>query len=245
MSNTHMYKGSIANVSFHHDAGGYFYAFSKKISTQTYTEVFANIVLPTQLKQTAAIPRNAYISLGMGSPGQQGVDLGLVNTGNGWHPYYQDFEPQKDENGNPTSELYGARYSAFTAPSNATNAGIVIKPVNKHLVHMYIQFQDASGNNVGKTFDQDLIVQERSQFWDNYYRFASLIPSYGNVSNNSDETYMIGGKFTNIGIYNGSRYEPWGINTSLCTLAWAEEFPKAQLLNITANGEEFRIDHWA
>lgn len=233
MSNTHMYKGSSA--SFHEEgAGGYFYAFSKEISTKTYTEVFANIVLPTQLKVSAAIPRNAYISLGLQSKGSLGFDAGLCNKGKGWFPCYYDVLGKK-----------GEAFEAYTSPSNATNASIVVKPIDEKHVHMYIQFLDANGKNVGTTFDRTFDAAERTQGWCGYYRFASLIPSSGSVSNNSDETYMVGGKFTNSGIYNGSQYVPWGINTSLCQVAWTEEFPKAQVLNINNYGEEFRIDHWA
>ena len=67
-----------------------------------------------------------------------------------------------------------------------------------------------------------------------------------NTKGNANMSYhMYSGKFTGLGLYNGKIYEPWGIPTSRCEIAWAEDFPKAQLLDITTTGEEFRIDHWA
>lgn len=247
----HMYKGSSNNKVIFEDekAGGYYYAYSKELSTATYTEVFTNVVLPTRLKQTAAISRNAYIAFGIRCKEAFGVDMGLGNFGQGWFPCYYDCKPYAetiDENGKKKELHYSQYFKEFTAPSNATNAGIVIKPISNTKVHMYIQFQDANGKNVGQTFDRDLDVARRSG-WNRYYRFASLIPSDSSPSNDSDETYMLGGKFTNTGIYNGKTYVPWGItgSSSLCEVAWVETFPKAQLANITSSGEEFKIDHWA
>lgn len=235
----YMYKGSATNGLVFKDEkkGGYFYAYSNQLSTKTYTEVFANIVLPTQLKLTATMPRNAYLCLGIHGD-SKGVDIGLGNWGNGWCPFYQD---TKDFS-------YGQLFSDYVAPSNATNALIVAKPVSNSQVHLYVQFQDANGNNVGKTFDRTLTVGARSGAWNRYYRFASLVPRANNaVSNDSDETYMIGAKFTNSGIYNGSSYSRWGTtgSPSLCEVAWVEGFPKAKLVNNVATGEEVRIDHWA
>ena len=233
----HMYKGSASNtmVFDYEGKGGYYYAFSKELSTKTYTEVFANIVLPTRFNRTAAVPRNAYIAFGIRAKNGYGVDLGLANTGRGWYPCYFD-----------TLGIYDD-FPDYVAPSNATNAGIVVKPIDEKHVHMYIQFQDINGKNVGKTFDQTISVETRPGGWNRYYRFASMIVGENDPNNVSDETYMVGGKFTNMGIYNGNTYIPWGItgSSSLCEVAWSEEFPKAQVLNSTAHGEEFRIDHWA
>lgn len=235
----YMYKGSASNNLVFDDEkkGGYFYAYSTNLSTKTYTEVFANIVLPTKLKLTAAMPRNAYLCLGIHGD-SYGVDIGLGNQGNGWCPFYQDLKDLTK----------GGLFGDYVAPSTATNAIVVAKPVSSDFVHLYVQFQDANGRNVGKTFDSTLKVAERRNGWNRYYRFASLIPRDNNaVSNNSDETYMIGAKFTNTGIYNGSSYVRWGTtgSPSLCEVAWVELFPKAKLVNNTATGEEVRIDYWA
>lgn len=230
----HMYKGNSPSFT-EADAGGYYYAFTPSLPIQTYTEAYANIVLPTRLNVTAAIPRNAYISLGLTAEKENGFDAGLCNKGRGWFPCYYDVYERK-----------GGAYEAYISPSNATNAIVIVKPIDKTHVHMYVQFQDANGRNVGSTFDRTFDVKERTAGWRGYYRFASLIPSQKTASpDDSDETYMIGGKFTGLGLYNGKIYEPWGIPTSRCEIAWAEDFPKAQLLDITTTGEEFRIDHWA
>ena len=105
----HMYKGSSNNKVIFEDekAGGYYYAYSKELSTATYTEVFTNVVLPTRLKQTAAISRNAYIAFGIRCKEAFGVDMGLGNFGQGWFPCYYDCKPYAetiDENGKALGE---------------------------------------------------------------------------------------------------------------------------------------------
>lgn len=215
-----MIKGSYVFTP-EQDKGAHFYAFSS-MST-TYTEAFANIVLPTGFNN-ANNTRNAYLCLGIqGTLG--GIDLGLQNVGTGWRPYYYD-----------VAGKIGASYSAYTAPSSTTNAVIVVKPVNTTTVHMYIKYLDASGNQVGM-FDQDLPISSGNLTYSNgsiqcrYFRFASFVPN-ANASgdNRTDGSYMTGGKFTNCQLYNGSSYVSWGIKTARVVSAW-EVYP--DLIDLT------------
>lgn len=217
--------------------GAYYYVFSG-MST-LYSEAFANIKLPTQFNNANGT-RNGYISLGIyGS--KHGIDLGLRNTGNGWHPYSNDVIPGAND---------FRTYEAYGAPSNATNAIIVVKPVNTTTVHMYVQFLNSSGNNVGTPFDQDISVKSGNLTTSSgviscrYYRFASLVPR--DYDNQMDSSYMLGGQFTNLKLYNRNtkRYVDWGISTSTVTDAWKVS-PERMGLTYTATSDTFRIDHWS
>ena len=206
--------------------------------------------------------RNAYISLGIygsaispldGGPTAGGVDMGIGNTGDGWHPVMLDTIPyaKVGEQELTYGTHYGTEYAkahknepAYTAPSDATNAIIIVKPINESTVEMSVQFKRGN-TNVGNTFKKQLKVVTRTA-WNRYYRFASLVPLTRSMDL-SDSTYMLGTQFTNLGIHNGSAYERWGSvkESPLCVSAWAMHFPKCQLSKQSVLGEEIRIDHWA
>lgn len=225
------------------DVGAHYYAFSPV--TANYQEAFANIKLPTGFKNTPTTgsptnyTRNGYISLGI-QGSVRGIDLGLCRDSNTtWHPYYYD--------------IYGGTfkpYPAYAAPSNATNAIIVVKPVDTTHVKMYIQFTDASGANVGTAFDQAITVKSGNLTMSGgnvscrFYRFASLVPTVKNT-NNMDSTYMIGAQFTNLLMYNrqSKAYESWGMGTSLVQNAWKIYAPRMGLA-YSGNTDTFDIDHW-
>lgn len=210
--------------------GAHYYAFSGY--NNTYSEAFANIKLPTGFYNKNGA-RNGYIALGIyGS--KHGIDLGLQNTGSGWRPCFYDV------GGTFTT------FDAYKAPSTATNAIIVVKPVNTTTVHMYIQFLNASGANVGTTFDRDIkissgnLVSNGGKIMCRYYRFASLVPT--GTDNQSDGTYMTGGQITNCQLYNRSNYVSWGINTARVTNAWKVSSSKISLSYTTYN-DVFNIRH--
>lgn len=218
------------------NTGSHYYAFSPSLSTSRYKEVMANIVLPTQLelKGTGSQVKYAYISLGIGGPLAAGdaVDLGICNHGSGWYPVYNDVVGKT-----------GKHYTDYTAPSTATNAMIVVKPIDSTHVGLYVEFRNAAGATVGKVFNQSIQVTKTN--WSRYYRFASLLDFGSNPMN--DSTYMIGGKFTSLQIYDSTagKYLPWGIYTDYISDAWIVGFNKCQVLDITSTSETFRIDNWA
>lgn len=218
--------------------GAYYYAFSPKGATNTHSEAYANVVLPTasQMKcQGTGCKRNAYICLGVSaaSGAGDGVDLGISYTGNGWHPYYYDVAGD-----------IGARYNnaTYTAPDTATNAIIIAKPISATKVGLYVRFVNSRGATVGNIFDQTLTVS--SHTWSRFFRFASLVPT--GTDNQSDSTYMLGGKFTGLGLYNKTTkvYDTFGIYTNRIQDAWIWSHPKCQV-TATSNSDTFTIDHWA
>lgn len=210
--------------------GAHYYAYSGY--SNTYTEAFANIKLPTGFNNNNGA-RNGYISLGI-TGSVHGIDMGLGNDGSGWHPIVYDV-------GNKFTA-----FSEYTAPSNATNALITVKPVNSTTVHLYIQFLNSSGANVGRAFDRDITVESGNlvssggKMMCRYYRFASLVPV--GTDNQSDGTYMTGGQIMNCQLYNGSNYVSWGINTARVTNAWKVSSNKISLSYTTYN-DIFAIRH--
>ena len=210
--------------------GAHYYAFSGYGTG--YSEAFSNIKLPTGFNNRNI--RNGYISLGVTGTAH-GVDMGLRNSGSGWHPYVYDV---------------GHNFSAFTqytAPRTATNAVIVVKPISTTKIAMYIRFVNAAGQTVGTTFDRTITVSSGNFVYSGgriacrYYRFASLVPT-GN-DNQSDGTYMTGGQFTNCQLYNRSNYVSWGINTPRVTNAWKVSSSKITL-TYGATNDSFNIRHF-
>lgn len=208
--------------------GAHYYAFSTY--GNSYSEAFSNIKLPSIKNGN----RNGYVALGIHGSAH-GVDLGLRNTGSGWHPCYYDV------NGTFKS------FEQYAAPSNATNAKIVVKPVSTTKVHMYIQFLNSAGANVGTAFDRDIAVNSGNfttsggKVMCYYYRFASLVPKSG-ADNRSDGTYMTGGQFTNCQLYNRSSYVSWGITSDRMANVW-KVYPSKITLSYTTYNDTFNIRH--
>lgn len=231
--------------------GAHYYAASPILSTNTYTKASANIVLPPVLPDgrpgVKNVPspnvgaqyakRNAYISLGIcNRNNSEGVDLGIVNVGNGWMPVSFD----------TTNRRY-QRYSDYKAPSDATNAVIAVKPISRSQVKLYVQFTDSRGNFVGKTFNEPINVNVRRNDWGKYYRFASLVQDPEECPDLlNDETYMINGGFTDLKLFKSNNTtEAWGLDTGKIQDAWIASHPKCQVLTQGDSYETFSIIHWA
>lgn len=213
--------------------GAHYYAFSGYGTG--YTSAFANIKLPTGFNN-AQNTRNGFISLGIfGS--KHGIDLGLVNEGNGWYPAYYDVGVKAQV------------FPAYVAPSSATNAIITVKPINTTTVHLYVQFVNSAGNNVGTAFDSDIVVSSgnltkasNGRITCRFYRFASLVPLPSVTDNQSDGSYMTGGQTMNCQLYNGSSYVGWGMTSSNITNAWKVSSSKITL-TYSGNNDTYNIRH--
>ena len=245
-------KGTPIFQEYNH--GAHYYAFSPTLSTSVYTEAFANIVLPTSFQNipvggTAQYARrNGFISLGIygttAANHEYGVDLGIINTGNGWRPFYYDVASKEQG-----ATDYSQDFTNYTAGGTATNAIIVVKPLGATSVGLYVRFVNSAGSTL-LTFDQTLSVNYRSS-WFKYYRFASLVQDLPKTADDvrTDSTYMLGGKFTNLGLYNTyqAAYKPWGLYSTspeLISDFWIMYYPKCNV-TYTNNSDSFSIDHWA
>jgi hypothetical protein len=217
--------------------GAHYYAFSRY--TDTYKSAFVNVKLPTGLDGQGY--RNAYISLGiMGD--HHGIDLGIKNEGNGWYPYSAD-----------TYYEGGGRfvdYDNYMAPSTATNAIITVKPIDTDTVYLHVHWLNSAGNEVGTSFTREIDVLPGnmliSQYTGNlvcrFYRFASLVPLPGEYDDQSDGSYMTGGKFMNCQLYNGSSYVNWPGNASPTDRAWKVSTDKITV-NFSGINDTFNINH--
>lgn len=211
-------------------AGAHYYVYSDY--GNTYSEASANVLLPTGFENNHGA-RNGYISLGI-TGSVHGIDVGIGNTGSGWFPYAYDV---------------GAAfttYKDYLAPETATNAIISVKPVDTETVHMYVDFLDASGHHVGRTFDCDIkvtggnLVMQDNKIMCRFYRFASLVPV--GEDDQSDGTYMTGGRFTQCRLYNGTGHVSWGIDTDRVTDAWEISSSKISV-SYTTYHDTFDIHH--
>ena len=213
--------------------GAHYYAFSTYSSS--YTSAFANIQLPSGFNNNGNA-RNGFVCLGIyGS--DHGIDLGLINKGSGWVPYHYDV-------GHGSAYTYPDTYMA---PSTATNAIITVKPVNTTTVHMYVQFTNSAGSYVGTPLDTDIRVSagnlttaSNGRINCRFYRFASLVP-YGS-DNQSDGTYMTGGRSLYCQLYNGSSYVGWGKDSSTMQNVWKVSSDKISL-SFAGNNDTYSIRH--
>ena len=213
--------------------GAHYYAFSTYSSS--YTSAFANIQLPSGFNNNGNA-RNGFVCLGIyGS--DHGIDLGLINKGSGWVPYHYDV-------GHGSAYTYPDTYMA---PSTATNAIITVKPVNTTTVHMYVQFTNSAGSYVDTPLDTDIRVSagnlttaSNGRINCRFYRFASLVP-YGS-DNQSDGTYMTGGRSLYCQLYNGSSYVGWGKDSSTMQNVWKVSSDKISL-SFAGNNDTYSIRH--
>lgn len=217
--------------------GGYYYAFSPTGSS--YQSAFVNVKLPTGLNRAGV--RNAYISLGIQGT-KHGIDLGICNQGSGWMPYSNDVGE-----GTPANPSFKT-YPECTALVGATSAIMTAKPISTTQVYLYVQFQDASGNNVGPAFERNISVasgnltMSGSKVSCRFFRFASLVQPNSVYDDQGDGSYMTGGMFRNCQLYNGSKYVSWGIGSGTVKDCFAVS-PSHITLSYSGQNDTFNIRH--
>lgn len=232
------------------DSGAHYYAYASSGSVTKYKKISGTIILPNsiQLKGTGA-GRNAYISLGVTAKnGVRGIDIGLRNRGLdgggdhgfGWHPYCVELDADigyyYDGQKNGDFDIM----ADHKAPSSTKRAKFEIEPnPNGRSVRFSVTWLDVNNRSVGE-FNEVISLSTTYQ-WDNFLRFASLVP-WPPTTVNNDSTYMLGGEFLDVKIGSAN----WGISTGQVSKAWIMHHPKCQLPDgYWDTGEQFRIDHWA
>jgi len=244
-----------------------YYAYGPAGSVATYKKISGVITLPEKIRLVGTGGgRNAFISLGVTAYGtQRGIDIGLRNRGlgchnsefgvnidsndkgYGWHPYCIELDKNIDAgyyfDGQKNIHKHGqavATRDSYIAPSTATQARFEIVPNSTgKSVHFKVTWLNASGNQVGKVFDQNIGL-EGTYRWDNFCRFASLVTEAEGATMN-DSTYVINGSFSTMKIGSAN----WGIPTAQVPTAWIMNEPKCQVVSKWDVGETFKIDHWA
>ena len=209
--------------------GAHYYAYSPYITG--YTRVTSYIQLPNSLNTNQG-KRNAYISFGvLGLYGS--IDTGIMNSGEGWKPYYYDINYKKF-----------ISFKEYYAPQETSIVGIEIEVTSSRKIIFSLSFR-ASNLFVLKSFSTEIdashiLVYEDSIVKNRFYRFASLVPT--ETDNQNDRTYMIGGKFTGLTIVKNNRGETWGIAGDNIDVSWLVSSRRIKFSHQNDN-EEFSIIH--
>jgi len=198
-----------------------------------YSKVTSYIQLPSGLNTNNG-KRNAYISLGvLGLYGK--IDIGIMNSGNGWLPYYNDikrgeFKTLKD----------------YIAPAGTKIIGIEIDVTNSRKIIFSLSFRKLDLSILKlltppvKIDASHILVYENYKVRFRFFRFASLCPD--GRDNQNDRTYMLGGKFTGLTIVNNGKAESWGISSDNVEVAWLVSSRRINF-NYEGNQESFSISH--
>ena len=212
------------------NTGAHYYAYSPYKTG--YSRATTYIELPHDLNTNNG-KRNAYISLGvLGLNGS--IDLGIMNSGIGWLPYYNDCKE--------------GNFKAFMddiAPTGTKIVGIEIEVTITKTIIFSISFRK-SNLAILQSFStkidaSHILVYENNKVKLRFFRFASLCPV--EIDNQNDGTYMLGGKFTGLTIVNNDRAESWGISSDNIDVAWLVSSSK---INFGYQGDEdlFSISHF-
>jgi len=206
--------------------GAHYYAYSPYY--EGYTKVTSYIQLPSSFESGN---RNGYISFGvLGLNG--GIDIGIRNTGNGWHPYYYDVR-------NKNFKVFEENM----APSNTKIIGIEVEIKSTKQILFSLSYRE-SNLNIIKLFTKQLeakhIFENGNTFRKRFYRFASLPPEGEDDQN--DGTRMIDGKFTGLSIVKNGSVKQWGISEEDIESAW---MVSSSRINLTYNKstDNFSIIH--
>ena len=196
-----------------------------------YSKVTSYIQLPSGLNTNNG-KRNAYISLGvLGLYGT--IDIGIMNSGNGWLPYYNDikrgeFKTLKDYIAPAGTKIIGIEIDVTITATAIFN--ISFRKSNLSILQSFSSKIDAS----------HILVYENSKVKLRFYRFASLCPV--EADNQNDGTYMLGGKFTGLTIVNNDKAESWGISSDNIEVSWLVSSSRIRF-SYQDDEDSFSINH--
>ncbi|KAG4092832.1 hypothetical protein H8356DRAFT_1429227 [Neocallimastix lanati (nom. inval.)] len=163
------------------------------------------------------------------------IDIGIRNTGNGWHPYYYDVKNDKLE-----------QFPENMAPSGTEKIGIEVEITSTKKIIFSISYRDSNLNIIKSfttEFKADHIFENSDDFRKRFYRFASLVPIGGkDADNQNDETYMRGGQFTGLTIVENGSPKPWGIPEEDIESAWMVSSSRIEF-SYDKNTDKFTIYH--
>ena len=183
--------------------GAYYIAYSPYRSG--YTEITSYVILPTYI-YTNGGKRTAFISFGV--QGKYGyIDMGIMNSGNYWTPYYND-----------NGEFKNFEY--FKSNEQVKIIGLQIEIKSRNKIYFAVSLRDAEEKIIGDIFIIEIYYSHIFEYDENddptfrFYRFASLVNNKENgiPDNQNDHTYMIDGNFTKLTIRVDNFGESWGIS---------------------------------
>jgi len=170
-----------------------------------YTIITSYIKLPTSLNTNNG-KRTAFISFGI--QGKYGyIDMGIMNSGNYWTPYYND-----------NGEFKNFEY--FKSNEQVKIIGLQIEIKSRNKIYFAVSLRDAEEKIIGDIFIIEIYYYHIFEYDENdnptfrFYRFASLVNNKENgiPDNQNDHTYMIDGNFTKLTLRVDNFGESWGIS---------------------------------
>ena len=211
--------------------GAHYYAYSPY---QTgYSKVKGYITLPDKLNTNKG-SRNAYISFGV-SGGYYSIDTGIRNNETlGWCPYHYD--------------VNSSDFTVFDdncAPPETSKVYIELEVTAERKVIFSLIYKDSSSKDL-KTFKEEinashiLLLDKDNNKLNRFYRFASLV-NVGKDDQN-DNTYMLGGKFTELIIVKDDGEYSWGIDSDDIEASWKVSDKRINF-SYTNNSDTFDIYH--
>ena len=215
-------------------SGAYYIAYSP--FRDDYTRVTSHVRLPTKI-ETNNGKRTGFISFGI--QGQYGyIDMGIMNSGNGWKPYYND-------NGEIKS------YDDRTANEDVKIITLDICEIKKKKIVFAVKFRDSDGNEMSDTFWHHIysshIFEGNEEDRPNLrlYRFVSLVNNKdkGYPDDQKDGTALINGTFSEIKVVVGRHQYNWGINEAYIEASWKVS-PKKIEINSYALEDNFSIKYY-
>ena len=190
--------------------GAYYIAYSPYRTG--FTLVSTYIQLPSSLSlNTTKGRRNAFISLGI--QGKYGyIDMGIMNTGDYWMPYYNDNGELK------INETVGS-------DSKTKLVGIVIEFNNNKQLKCSFGYRELDDSLLEYSefnifFSHIVEYNNEGNPIFRFYRFASLENLEDFPDNQNDNTYMINGGFLKPTIYINGNEESWRINSGNVEACW-------------------------
>ena len=120
-------------------SGAYYIAYSP--FRDDYTRVTSHVRLPTKI-ETNNGKRTGFISFGV--QGQYGyIDMGIMNSGKGWKPYYND-------NGDLKS------YDDSIANEYEKIIGLEIDIYTKKIINFYVSFRNSIEKEISERFFKEI-----------------------------------------------------------------------------------------
>jgi len=193
-------------------SGAYYIAYSP--FRDDYNRVTSHVRLPTKI-ETNNGTRTGFISFGI--QGQYGyIDMGIMNSGNGWKTYYND-------NGEIKS------YDDRTANEDVKIITLDICEIKKKKIVFAVSFRDSGENPIDNIIYWHHIYsshifegneEDRPNL--RLYRFVSLVNNKdkGYPDDQEDGTAMIGGAFTKLVLIVNNQGKKWGINGDYVEASW-------------------------
>ena len=192
-------------------SGAYYIAYSP--FRDDYTRVTSYVRLPTFV-ETNDGKREGFISFGI--QGQYGyIDIGIMNSGKGWKPYYND-------NGDLIS------FDDYTSKEDVKLIGIDVKIQSKKKVIFAVSFRDLNEKILYDSFSKGIycshIFEGNLEDKPNlrFYRFVSLVNNKdkGVPDNQKDNTALINATFADLVIMINNEGKTWGINGPNIEASW-------------------------